>query len=296
MSIPAQLALFDDRAAHFINTLVEIECLGSSFRFTEGPVWNAGGFYLFSDIPENCIYKIDNAGNCSVYLQPSGCLPGNTRNLAEQVGSNALAHYTDGSLLVCQHGEGAVAHFDGKVLKPFIATYNGRPFNSPNDIVVHPDGTVYLSDPPYGLKDKKLDPLLYQPVAGLYCYRDGEVRLITDEYQFPNGVCLSPDSKKLYSVSSKPYEARVLEWDAASLRLNREVAAETGDGIKCDRAGNLFLCTKEGILMIDEAGKRLARIGLESIPSNCCWGGADGNDLFITAVQNIFRIRNLLKG
>ena len=87
----------------------------------------------------------------------------------------------------------------------------------------------------------------------------------------------------------------VLEWDTASFEWKREVAAENGDGIKCDKEGNLYLCTKEGIVILSPAGERLAKIELETVPANCCWGGKEGNDLFITARENIFVIPNLQK-
>jgi gluconolactonase len=168
-----------------------------------------------------------------------------------------------------------------------------RPFNSPNDIVVHQDGTLFFSDPPYGLKEQKLQPQNFQSLAAIYCWRGGKLTLVTDRYQYPNGVCLSPDEKSLYTCSNKLFENFILEFDAATLEFKREVAKENSDGIKCDGKGNLYLCTKEGIIIINTKGERLAKINLETIPANACWGGAQLNDLFITARNNIFLIKNL---
>jgi gluconolactonase len=180
-------------------------------------------------------------------------------------------------------------------LKPHIASFNGKPFNSPNDIVVHPNGTVFFSDPPYGLKDQKLSETQGQDKACVYNWRNGDLKRLTDQYQYPNGVCLSPDAKRLFTCSNKPSEAFVLEWDVETLQLVRQVAAENGDGIKCDRFGNLWLCNKDGMLILDGDGKRLGLIRLETVPANCCWGGSGGTDLFITARQNIFLIPHLQK-
>jgi gluconolactonase len=269
--------------------------LDSTCNFSEGPVWNKKDFYLFSDIPENVIYKISEGRDKEVYITSSGCSPHNTRDLAEQIGSNGLAYDAAGNLVICQHGDGAIALYDGTLLKPHITSFNGKPFNSPNDIVVHPSGALFFSDPPYGLNGQKLNPKQGQDKACVYGVRDGDLKILTDRYQYPNGVCLSPDSRSVYTCSNKPFEALLLEWNAETLELKRQVAAENGDGIKCDRMGNLFLCTKEGILILNSNGVRLGLIKLETIPANCCWGGNMGNDLFITARQNIFLIPNLQK-
>lgn len=143
------LTIFDDRVRECINLDFEIKKLDRTCRFSEGPVWNPHGFYLFSDIPHNVIYKISEGGSKKIYLEQSGCAPGNTRDLAEQIGSNGLAYDRAGNLLICQHGNGAIALYDGTFSKPHITSFNGRTFNSPNDIVAHPNGTVFFSDPPY---------------------------------------------------------------------------------------------------------------------------------------------------
>jgi gluconolactonase len=113
--------------------------------------------------------------------------------------------------------------------------------------------------------------------------------------QYPNGVCLSPDQNVLYCCSSKPFEKVVLAFDAQSLKFLKVVTKENSDGIKCDPYGNLYLCSKEGILIFDAEGNQLGKIELTTIPANACWGGLEGRDLLITARQNIFLIRQLLK-
>jgi gluconolactonase len=289
------LTIYDAEATEYLNTDFELIALDRECRFTEGPVWNPEGYYLFSDIPENVVYRLNPGHRKEVYLSPSGCTHNDREDLAEQIGSNGLAYDHRGELLLCQHGNHAVAKYNGEALVPFITGYGGRPFNSPNDIVCTTGGKIFFSDPPYGLKDQALRPDKYQDKAGFYCWYDGEVLLLTDQYRFPNGMCLSPDERLLYTCSSKPFENIVLEFEVESLRLNRELCRENSDGIKCDRYGNLYLATKEGVLMLNSRGKRLALIQLETIPANLCWGGVSGTDLFITARENIFFIPNLQK-
>ncbi len=287
------VTVFQPAAAQVINTQFEIEKWFDGCAFSEGPVWHKKGFYLFSDIPRNVIYKMEGPGAPEVYLDKSGLTIPTDRELAEQIGSNGLAYDADGNLLICQHGNGAVACYNGEDLSFLASSFNGKPFNSPNDIIAYKDGTVFFSDPPYGLKDTQLQPEAAQPLAGVYAWRNSEVKLIWDKYKYPNGVCLSPDGSTLYTCSTKPFEASVLAFDTQTLQLKGEVCKENSDGIKCDRRGNLYLCSKEGILILNSLGERLALIQLETQPANCCWGGKDGADLFVTARQNIFVLRSL---
>jgi gluconolactonase len=128
----------------------------------------------------------------------------------------------------------------------------------------------------------------------VYCFNNGELELINDSYQYPNGVCLSPGENILYICSNKPFEKFISAYDASSNQFIKIFAEENSDGIKCDREGNVYLCNKDGIIILNEKGERLALIQLPTIPANICWGGDGGNDLFITARENIFLIRGLL--
>lgn len=293
--MPLQLTTFDERIKDVISAAATLTLLDDSCTFAEGPVWCADGYYLFSDIPQNAIFKIGEQVPKTRYLIESGWRGAEREFLSEQIGSNGLAYNGYGQLFICQHGEGAVAVAKENELQTLVGTYQGKRFNSPNDIVIHQDGTLFFSDPPYGLKDQKLAPHLAQPTAGIYCYRDGAAFLFCDVFEYPNGVCLSPNQQRLYCCSSKPFERFVLEYDVASLELVQTLAEENGDGIKCDKHGNIFLCTKEGILILDKKGNRFGLITLPTVPANCCWGGQDGTDLLITARQNIFLIKNLSK-
>ena len=291
------LTLYNNQIFNFIHKDFQIETLASDCLFTEGPVWNPKGFYLFSDIPANCIYKIEDGKEKEIYLRNSGTNnPSDPDLKPDQAGSNALAYNIHGELLICQHGDHAISKYDGNGFKPFVSLYNGRPFNSPNDLVLHSNGSLYFSDPPYGLRDGILNPRRFQPYAGIYCCRYGELSMINDRYLYPNGVCLSPDEAILYICSNKPFEAFISTYDTATNHFIGVFAKENSDGIKCDRNGNVYLCNKDGIIILNRKGERLASIQLPTTPANICWGGKDLNDLFICARENVFLIKGLFKG
>lgn len=290
------LKVYNNAVFDFINKDFEIKLLASDCLFTEGPVWHEKGFYLFSDIPANCIYKIAEEGGKEIFLSTSGTSDPNDPDLKPgQIGSNALAYDRDGNLLICQHGNHGIAKYDGKNLQPFISNYQGNPFNSPNDFVLHKDGRLYFSDPPYGLKDGKINAEKFQPLAGVYCWKNAELNLICDKYQFPNGVCLSNDQKILYICSNKPFEKFICMYNTSENVFIKILAEENSDGMKIDRYDNVYLCNKDGLIILNQKGERLALIELPTIPANICWGGKHLNDLFITARQNIFLIKNLQK-
>ncbi|MEJ7913121.1 MAG: SMP-30/gluconolactonase/LRE family protein [Chitinophagaceae bacterium] len=291
------LTVYNPQLLEVIEANFQIDIWDDTCTFSEGPVWNPEGFYLFSDIPENTIMSIGADQKKGPYISDSGydSARGDEGMLSRQIGSNGLAYAADGSLIVCQHGNGAVARWSGATLFPFITSYEGLPFNSPNDLAVHPDGSIFFSDPPYGLKDQQLLHSHRQSFGGIYCYREETVSLVSTAYDYPNGLCFSPDYTILYACSSKEKERFVLRFDALTLAPLGKLCDENGDGIKCDQLGNLWLCTKEGVLIISEKGERLGLIALPSVPANCCWGGANRKDLLITARQNIFHLAMLQK-
>lgn len=290
--------IYNNAVFDFINKDFELETLANDCLFTEGPVWNAEGFYLFSDTPTNCVYKISEKSSKEVYIRKSGTDYPDDPDLDQerrQIGSNALAYDDKGNLLVCQHGGHGIAKFNGQNLFPFIGSYNNKPFNSPNDLIRHNDGRVYFSDPPYGLKGGKLNPEKFQPLAGVYCWNNGNIDLICDKYQYPNGVCLSNDQTVLYICSAKPFERFISLYNTSNNQFIKIFAEENSDGIEVDRHDNVYLCSKEGLIILNQKGERLALIQLPTVPANICWGGEQLNDLFITARENIFLIKNFRK-
>lgn len=290
------LTIYEQVVSEYIHVGFQVITLADDCKFTEGPVWNPEGYYLFSDIPANCIYRITANTSKKLFLANSGTANPEDPDLNNnQAGSNALAYDGLGNLLICQHGAHALAKFKNGELRPFINEFKGRPLNSPNDLILHNDGRIWFSDPPYGLKEGKLNPAKYQPLAGVYLWREERLELICDRYQYPNGVCLSPDQEKLYICSSKPFEKFISVYDTGTNSFMEILAEENSDGIECDRRGNIYLCSREGIIILSPEGKRLARIELPAVPSNLCWGGEGLNDLLVTARENVFLIRGLRK-
>lgn len=290
----SSLKVYSSSVFDFINKDFEIETWVNDCVFTEGPVWNKEGFYLFSDITANCIYKISEKNKKEIYLVNSGTDDTGDADLKpDQAGSNGLAYDHDGKLLVCRHGSHEIAKYDGKKLTSFISSYQNKSLNSPNDLIVHNDGRIYFSDPPYGLKEGKLNREKFQPVAGVYCWKDGELELLCDKYQYPNGVCLSNDQRLLYICSNKPFEKFISIYDTSENEFIKVFAEENSDGIEVDGYDNVYLSNKDGLIILDQKGKKLALIELATVPANICWGGEDGNDLFVTAGENIFLIKNL---
>jgi gluconolactonase len=269
--------------------------LSDESKFTEGPVWNPAGFYLFSDIPDNRIYRIAPGQRKHLFLSESGTNdPFNVDLNPEQAGSNGLCNDHDGGLLICRHGSHSIARYKNQ-LQTFIDSYGGRPLNSPNDLVLHNNGTLFFSDPPYGLKDGKLNPARFQDKAAVYAWKNGALHVVCDRYQYPNGVALSPGQSELYICSNKPFEKFISVYDAHTFEYKNVFAEENSDGMEVDRHGNLYLCNREGLLVLDASGKRLALFHLAATPANCCWGGPSMRDLLITARQYVFLVKDLLK-
>lgn len=276
---------------------VQIEELASGFQFTEGPVWHPEQNLLFSDIPANKIWQLSRDNETLVYLDNSGCTHDDTVDLHEQIGSNGLAFDTNGDLLICQHGNHAIARLDKKgQLHTVVATYNGKPLNSPNDIVVHSAGGIYFTDPPYGLKDQVLNPAKYQSFAGVYRYYDDELVLLRDHLRYPNGVCFSPNEDYLYVSTNHPDEPVLWRYRLSAtgeIKDESVLIEQNADGITTDKTGNLWLSTDDGVMIVSSSGSKLALIPLPDSPANITWGGNNNSELLVTARSYIFKISGI---
>ena len=271
-----------------------IETLASGFQFTEGPVWHPEQHLLFSDIPANKIWQLSPDNETLVYLDKSGCNHDDTTYLSEQIGSNGLAFDREGCLLICQHGNHALARLDKTGTLSFLANeFEGRPLNSPNDLVLHSDGTIYFTDPPYGLKDQILHPSKFQSFAGVYHYRRGELLLLSDDFRYPNGICFSPDENYLYVSSNHPDEPYIWRYRLSSsgeIKDQTILIEQNADGITTDKEGNLWLCTDQGIMIVSPLGKKMGLIPLPESPANLTWAGMSSNELFITARSSVYKL------
>jgi gluconolactonase len=285
---------------------VVAERVAGGFEFTEGPVWAGAAGLLFSSPNTNAIYRLDpDEGRVSVFRSKSG-YTGADIGRYHQPGSNGLTFDPEGRLTICQHGNRRVIrvnpHGDTTVLAD---RYGGRRLNSPTDLVFRSDGTLYFTDPPFGLPGGPDDPGRALPFGGVFRARDGEVTLVTDELDGPNGIAFSPDERFLYvgNWPTGPSGAKVVmryEIGADGDVLGpgevlHDMTAAPGDdgidGIKVDVAGNLYVCGPGGVWVLSPDGERLGLIQLPEAPHNLAWGDADARGLYVTALTSIYRIR-----
>ena len=289
-----------------------IERLAEGYEWAEGPVWvrRDGGYVLFSDVEKNTVHKWDpKTGQAAPFLSPSG-YTGSTPRGGEP-GSNGLTLDPQGRLVLCQHGDRRVARLneDGKTFTTLADKYDGKRFNSPNDLCYDRDGNLYFTDPPYGLEGGNNSPQKELDFNGVYLLRkSGEVVLLTKEFSFPNGIALSPDGKTLYVAQSDPKapivkamdvkpdgtvaNSRVL-FDAKHLMQGRKGLP---DGLKTDREGNLWVTGPGGVLVLSKDGKHLGTLNTGEATANCAWGGQGGDELYITADMYLCRVKAKARG
>lgn len=286
-----------------------IEILADGFTWSEGPVWVSQlDALLFSDVPENKIWKWSEADSLQLFLTPSGYL--GKRKMPEP-GSNGLLLNHEGELLICQHGERQVAKLaasydDPKPEFTALATrHEGKRFNSPNDLVIDKAGNIYFTDPPYGLPEKMNDPEKEIPYQGVYRLNtDGAVDLLTKTMTRPNGIELSPDETILYVANSDPEKAYWLAFDITTdghLTNERiffdttELVGTAGnaglpDGFVVNQAGLLFATGPGGVWIINPEGEALGRILTTQATANCTLT-PDESALYITADRYLLRVK-----
>ncbi len=276
--------------------------LAEGFRFTEGPVWVPEGRHLlFSDPNSNIIYKYTSDGRLSVFRQPSGY---SGADIAEygQPGSNGLALDGEGRLTIDEHGNHRVSRLerDGSVTV-LADRYEGKRLNSPNDLVYRSDGTLFITDPPFGLPKFFDDPRKELPFSGVYALRQGELRLLTSEFTGPNGIALSPDEKHLYIGNWDEKHKVVVRYDLApdgtisSGRVFFDMTSAPGedaiDGVKLDRQGNVYVSGPGGLWVLSPEGKHLGTIIAPKHVHNMAWGDEDGKTLYLCAGSALYRMR-----
>jgi len=276
--------------------------LAEGFLFTEGPVWSReGGHLLFSDPNRNTIYKYTPEGQLSVFRERSGY---EGADIAEytQPGSNGLTFDKDGRLTIDQHGNRRAVRIerDGR-LTVLADRYRGRRLNSPNDLVYRSDGTLYFTDPPFGLPRGFEDRRKELPFSGVYSVTNGKVRLLSDELTGPNGIAFSPDEKTLYVGNWDERRKVVMSYEVrpdGSLEPGRvffDMTSANGedaiDGIRVDEEGNVYVSGPGGLWILSPEGKHLGTIVPPKHPHNFAWGDADGKTLYLCARNGLYRIR-----
>ena len=276
-----------------------VEKLADGFMFTEGPVWVRGeSRLLFSEFRDRHIYQWTETEGVSVFLAPwfDGDLSG--RNPTP----NGLTLDREGRLIICEHGNRVVSRLEADGTRTILADrFEGKRLNSPNDIDIALDGTLYFTDPSHGLDGNEDSPLRELDYNGVYrLHPDGRLELLARE-QAPNGIALSPDEMTLYVANtSGPWKAYDLGADGVSngrvfYAIDDPTARGGRDGMKVDRVGNVFATGPGGVWVLAPDGTHLGTISPEEAPANVAWGG-DGRTLYMTARTGIYRIRLTTEG
>jgi len=298
----------DPKLDQLIAADARIEVLASGFEWSEGPVWvRSGGYLLFSDIPRNSVMKWTEKDGVSLYMKPSGFT--GVGDYSGEPGSNGLTIDSKGRLVLCEHGDRRVARVETGGGKRTLADgYEGKRLNSPNDLVFKSNGDLYFTDPPYGLPKRWEDPTRELDFCGVYRLTiDGKLSLLTRELTRPNGIAFSPDEKTLYVAQSDPERAIIMAFPVladGNIGKGRVFVDETSgvnkmpglpDGMKVDRAGNLFATGPGGVHVISPEGKLIGRIETGEATANCAWGD-DGSTLYITADMYLCRVKTRTRG
>jgi gluconolactonase len=283
-----------------------LEQVAGGFEFTEGPLWSPDGGLLFSSPNTNAIYRWDPRGEVTVFRSKSG-YTGTDIGRYHQPGSNGLTFDPAGRLVMCQHGNRRVLRVEPHGNTTVLADrYEGARLNSPNDVVSRSDGTVFFTDPPFGLPGVYEDPAKELPFSGVFAVREGGVILVADELAGPNGLAFSPDERFLYVGNWDPSSKVIMRYALDEQSAVREatvfadLTAEPGDdaldGLKVDQAGNVYACGPGGVWIIAPSGERLGLLRLPEDPHNLAWGDADRRTLYITALTGVYRIRLEIPG
>ena len=260
-----------------------LEKVAGGFQFLEGPVWKDSVGLLFSDMGASTIFNYTPDGKIKIFLKPSDV-------------SNGLTYDLQGRLILTQTGLRRVARLEPDGTQTLLAsTYNEKKLNSPNDVAVKSDGSIFFTDPPFNIPSGQKQEL---PFSGIFRISGttGALQLLDSTLAFPNGICFSPDEKKLYVNDS---QARIIYvWDVAndSTITNKKVFATMhangyADGMKIDTKGNLFSAGPFGIWVFSPKGTVIDTIMVPGQTTNCNWGDADRKTLYITAGTGLYRIR-----
>ena len=301
------IAKFDDELNEILNSDAVPIIIGEGFQWSEGPVWvNEHQFLLFSDVPANTIYSWTESDGIQSYLEPSGYT--GTSGRGGEIGSNGLIISNEGDLLLCQHGDRQIARMNADLIdpapefEPLADHYDGMKFNSPNDLVQHSSGSIYFTDPPYGLEGYIDDPLREMDFQGVYRIDpNGEVILLTDELSRPNGLAFSTDESLLYVANSDPQRAIWMVYDVLEngditngrvfMDATDQVGEEPGlpDGMKVNRDGYLFATGPGGVWIMSPDSRVLGKIKTGEFISNCAFD-TDESTLYMTADSYVLKL------
>jgi gluconolactonase len=304
---------FEKSVDDLIDSNARIEVLCGGFEWAEGPVWvpeasnKFGGYVLFSDIPHNAVMKWQEGTGISVFLKPAG-YTGFT-DYGKEPGSNGLALDVKGQLISCEHGDRRISVMTNDGGKMTLADrWEGKRFNSPNDLAIRRNGDIFFTDPIYGLPKHAEDARREIDFCGVYrVQKTGDVSVQCRDISRPNGIVFSPDEKSLYVANSDGQDP---VWRAFPVQEDGNLGPPTiffdsskdgripkggGDGLKVDVHGNVFATGPGGVLILSPEGKLLGRIVTGENIANVGWGN-DGSVLYLTSDMYLCRIKTKTKG
>lgn len=312
---PVKVDRLDAASDRIVPRGAVLEKIATGFTWVEGPVWWHGALY-FAEIPSNSIRKWTPGAGASIFMQPSGYL-GTAPFHGRESGSNGMTLDARGRLTVAGHAQRDVWRLEGgDAMSPrtiLARSYEGKLLNSPNDVVYRSDGSLYFTDPPYGLETQNdQDPKKQLTVNGVYRIKEAlnqepgaapgkdALELLVSDLPRPNGIAFSPDEKWLYVDNSEPKKIWMRYRVQADGRLTEgklfyDATADqrpgAPDGMKVDVEGNIYSAGPGGVWIFSPAGKPLATIAMPETVSNVAWAGADGKTLYITASTSVYRVR-----
>ena len=282
--------IYDDRFRRMLPEGAALEKHFTGTAWAEGPVYfSEGDYVVWSDIPNDRMMRWSASDGASVFREPAGYTNGN---------------YLDrqGRLVSCEHGNRRISRTepDGSIVS-LVDRFEGKRLNSPNDLVVKSDGTIWFTDPPYGILSDREGHKAESELDGCYVFRfdpaTEELRIVSDDLDRPNGICFSPDESVLYvSDTGEPRDIRAFDVvdseRLTSVRVFAEVRPGAADGFRVDTAGNLFTSAADGIQVYSPAGELLGKILVpEQRTANCVFGGADKRRLYIAADSSLYSIQ-----
>ena len=287
-----------------INSDAKIEILAKGFEWSEGPIWSKKlNSLLFSDVPNNVIYKWNEKNGLSVFAKPigySGKVPNN-----KKAGTNGLTIDSDGNLIVCMHGDRMIAKVENlniENVSSIIESYNKKLFNSPNDLVYDSKGNLFFTDPPYGLLEGDNDKLKEIPFNGVYkLSHDGNLDLLIKNLTRPNGISISNDEKTLYVANSDNNNPIIMKYELSEDGVKNPRVFFDGkklakkdeglfDGLKVHPSGNVFATGPGGVLIIKENGDHIGTIRTEVRTANCAFDNKF-EYLYMTSDMYLTRIK-----
>ena len=301
-SVPgAEIVRLDSALDSLIAPGAQIEKVAGGFKFTEGPMWREGRLWI-SDVVGDKIFAVSPTGKVDLLIDKAGGYKDPPPEA--YLGPNAMVTDKDGSVLLAQQGGRKLMRIhplaDGRLeMTLFLDTFEGKKFNSPNDLVFAPDGSLWFTDPSYGLAKGDKDPAKEIPFNGVYRYADGKLTPVIKDLTLPNGLGFSPDGKTFYVCNSGPKMAVHQYRVGADGSLSEGpilIAFPDGsgpgvpDGMKVDSAGNIWTTAPGGIRIVAPSGKLLGQIKLPETAANLAWADG-GNTLYITAQTSVYRLK-----